>query len=399
MTAALIVTVGTVGHVNHTVALTGLLREAGVEDVTWIVGEGARGYVESLRLPWRVHYTRCHDLDFDKTRPGRRSHLEQMCERSRLEDCVGEEERVAGESGAGVVVTKDFVSPIITAARLGRPLMTYFTDGPGLLFADSNPQANAAEGLTRTFRAVAHAHGVRPPDDPVPLCLRSADLSVVRGFPETSSVPVAQLAAIADRIVLSGATVFDGNMDSRRFAADLATLRRPVLGVTFGTVCYDVDRYLIAIRAAERWPGSIVLTALHCADELRGAAGENVSVFEYVPVEVLLSYIDAIVHHGGHGTFLSAVTRGVPQVVIPDNTTTAGQRAHAETVERLGVGVHVRREDLDPRSFNDAGLAAVTRAEAAARLGTVLRHRDVALRTDAVHRIRSFLTARAGGDR
>jgi glycosyltransferase len=69
-------------------------------------------------------------------------------------------------------------------------------------------------------------------------------------------------------------------------------------------------------------------------------AGTRVAVG--VPFHLLLPYCDAVVHHGGAGTALTAVVSGVPQVVIPQSPPYA---EIAVRVERCGVGVVVNPED------------------------------------------------------
>ncbi|WP_017587960.1 activator-dependent family glycosyltransferase [Nocardiopsis ganjiahuensis] len=48
-----------------------------------------------------------------------------------------------------------------------------------------------------------------------------------------------------------------------------------------------------------------------------GTLPPNVRVVEYVPLHALLPHCSAVVHHGGAGTFCTAVFHGVPQLVLP----------------------------------------------------------------------------------
>jgi len=48
-----------------------------------------------------------------------------------------------------------------------------------------------------------------------------------------------------------------------------------------------------------------------------GDVPENVIVRSWVPQADLLRLVDVIVHHGGSGTTLGALTVGAPQLILP----------------------------------------------------------------------------------
>ncbi len=73
----------------------------------------------------------------------------------------------------------------------------------------------------------------------------------------------------------------------------------------------------------------------------------NVRAVDFVPLNELLPSCAAIIHHGGAGTFLTALAHGVPQVVMPSRmwcNTARAERAQAAGValtcppERLTAG-------------------------------------------------------------
>lgn len=82
----------------------------------------------------------------------------------------------------------------------------------------------------------------------------------------------------------------------------------------------------------------------------------NVHVCEYVPQGPVLDRCAVAVTHGGTGTTLGALARGVPVVVIPMG---ADQYAHADAVTRLGAGLVLNHRELTPTTIRDA-VAAVT---------------------------------------
>jgi calicheamicin 3'-O-methyl-rhamnosyltransferase len=63
-----------------------------------------------------------------------------------------------------------------------------------------------------------------------------------------------------------------------------------------------------------------------------GATPANARVESYIPQTLLLDRCGAVVSHGGSGTILPALTRGIPQVLVPqgaDNFTNAARCAAA----------------------------------------------------------------------
>ncbi|WP_410655409.1 nucleotide disphospho-sugar-binding domain-containing protein [Amycolatopsis sp. lyj-112] len=70
----------------------------------------------------------------------------------------------------------------------------------------------------------------------------------------------------------------------------------------------------------------------------------NVRPVEFVPLTALLPTCSAIVHHGGYGTFISAIEHGVPQLVVPGkfgNDKFWGPTAEADALESHGAGLYV----------------------------------------------------------
>ncbi|MFF5262630.1 activator-dependent family glycosyltransferase [Actinomadura viridis] len=67
----------------------------------------------------------------------------------------------------------------------------------------------------------------------------------------------------------------------------------------------------------------------------------NVRPAGFVPLNELLPTCAAIVHHGGFGTFQSALAHGVPQLILPDGM--IDNELRADAVERSGAGLSLRR--------------------------------------------------------
>ncbi|WP_037671815.1 activator-dependent family glycosyltransferase [Streptomyces griseus] len=66
---------------------------------------------------------------------------------------------------------------------------------------------------------------------------------------------------------------------------------------------------------------------------------ENVRVVDFVPLDALLPTCSAIIHHGGAGTFGTALVHGVPQIIFPDMIWDTVHKARR--LDALGAGVHV----------------------------------------------------------
>jgi glycosyltransferase (activator-dependent family) len=70
---------------------------------------------------------------------------------------------------------------------------------------------------------------------------------------------------------------------------------------------------------------------------------DNVRAVDFVPLNALLPSCSAIIHHGGSGTFQTALSHGVPQIIVPDLIWDTVHKAYA--LERAGAGRYVRDTD------------------------------------------------------
>jgi len=76
-----------------------------------------------------------------------------------------------------------------------------------------------------------------------------------------------------------------------------------------------------------------------------------VRIVESVPLSALLATCDAIIHQGGTGTMLTAVTHGLPQLVVPQ---LVDQAANASRVVATGAGRTLAASDLTASDLLDA---------------------------------------------
>jgi glycosyltransferase (activator-dependent family) len=87
----------------------------------------------------------------------------------------------------------------------------------------------------------------------------------------------------------------------------------------------------------------------------RPSVPHNVRPVQFVPLNALLPTCSAIVHHGGYGTFSSALDHGVPQLLVPGKFGKDkfwGPLAMATGLEEQGAGVYVS----DPGRLTPEGL-------------------------------------------
>ena len=136
------------------------------------------------------------------------------------------------------------------------------------------------------------------------------------------------------------------------------------------------------LLGADRVPLAEVLAALAGADvevvatlneaQLASvtAVPDNVRVVDFVPLEALLPSCSAVIHHGGAGTFNTALSCGVPQLILPDGVWDTDHKARL--LEERGAGIRVaepeRADAATLRALLGRLLEEPSFARAAARL-------------------------------
>lgn len=117
------------------------------------------------------------------------------------------------------------------------------------------------------------------------------------------------------------------------------------------------DPMAAAVRAADGQDCELVL--VRPSARVARRAGAGVRTTGWVPLPEVLPGCAAVVHHGGAGTVLAALSAGIPQLAVPG----AGDRRHnAELVAARGAGLacDVTAEALR-RLVHDGELAATAR--------------------------------------
>jgi UDP:flavonoid glycosyltransferase YjiC (YdhE family) len=130
----------------------------------------------------------------------------------------------------------------------------------------------------------------------------------------------------------------------------------PRICITWGTsserlggLDYLVPAVLSAARRLGPRPGRAgpepaLVAAVSDAARLGPDVASGVRVVESLPLHLLLPACDLIVHQGGLGTLLTALSCGLPQLIIPQ---LPDQRLNAERLAATGAGRVLAAEDAD----------------------------------------------------
>ena len=147
---------------------------------------------------------------------------------------------------------------------------------------------------------------------------------------------------------------------------------RQVVYVTLGTFFggnTHVFRAVLDGLAGEDLEVVVTVGADNDPAEL-GSVPDNVQVERYIPQADLLPRCSLVVHHGGSGTMFGALAHGVPQLVIPQG---ADNFVNADHVERAGVGLSIRADDLQPAEVRRCVRAVLDNGSFAAKAAQVER--------------------------
>lgn len=101
----------------------------------------------------------------------------------------------------------------------------------------------------------------------------------------------------------------------------LAPKQRRRVAVTWGTSLAKINPNLVlagpVLRSIADIDAELVVTIPPAHRPLLGELPDFVRVVEELPLHVLLSTCDAIVHQGGNGTMMTSVACGMPQLIVP----------------------------------------------------------------------------------
>lgn len=122
---------------------------------------------------------------------------------------------------------------------------------------------------------------------------------------------------------------------------------RPRVVVTLGTVLTEMDGVNAIVRLTEAAASvdADFLLAVGDADLTPlGTLPDNVRPLPWVPLAELLSASDALIHHGGSGTMLTALQAGLPQLLLPQG---ADHFTNADALTATGAALRSTADGVD----------------------------------------------------
>lgn len=145
---------------------------------------------------------------------------------------------------------------------------------------------------------------------------------------------------------------------------------RPTVYVTLGTVFNRTPGVLDAVlEAVEGLDVNAIVTVGKDVDPSQYSTASHVHVESFVPQGVVLDRCDLVVAHGGYGSLMGALRRGLPVVAIP--LAAGDNQLNAARVEKLGAGVSIPEGGRSPERIQSAielVLGTATYSAAARRL-------------------------------
>lgn len=142
--------------------------------------------------------------------------------------------------------------------------------------------------------------------------------------------------------------------EGERLPADVAALGgRPLVHLTLGTVFNEARDVLEhAIAGLRALPVDLAVTVGPGGDPARfGPQPPHVVLARYVPHALLLPHCRLVVSQGGAGIMFSALSHGLPQLVLPQG---ADQFMNAEACRRAGAGLVLMPGEVTAQSVRGA---------------------------------------------
>jgi hypothetical protein len=123
---------------------------------------------------------------------------------------------------------------------------------------------------------------------------------------------------------------------------------RPLIYLTLGTAFGTPELLTMAIRGLATLDARVVVAAGRVRLDQLGDVPGNVTVHIWVPQADILPHVDVVVHHGGSGTTLGALTVGAPQLILPQG---ADQFANADALSAAGAALRLLPDELSANAI------------------------------------------------
>ncbi|GAA2251755.1 MULTISPECIES: nucleotide disphospho-sugar-binding domain-containing protein [Kitasatospora] len=247
--------------------------------------------------------------------------------------------RVATEWRPDIMVMEPFASAApLVAAKLGIPTLVHnFGVMPGLPMLDR---------LAEILSAEYQAHSVAGPGERTVIDVVPASLGGDGGGWRVRYVPFNGGGVVPSDLV--------GRSERRRIAVTLGTVLteyagvNPIAWLTEQAAEVDAD-FLLAVGSADLSP--------------LGTLPDNIRPLPWTPLAELLDVSDAVIHHGGSGTMLTAAVAGVPQLILPQgadhfiNVDAAVAKGYGLRSDSDSVDATLLTRLLDDKTLRDAAAA------------------------------------------
>jgi len=131
--------------------------------------------------------------------------------------------------------------------------------------------------------------------------------------------------------------------------------RRPLVYLTLGTVVATDEVLLPAIEGLAVLDADVLVALGSASGETLGRLPGNVHVEGFVDQPAVLAASSLVVHHGGSGTVLAALTAGTPQLLLPKG---ADQFLNADMMAAAGLAAV-----LEPAHATPDAVASMAKLE------------------------------------
>jgi len=170
--------------------------------------------------------------------------------------------------------------------------------------------------------------------------------------------------------------------DAGNWVAPSFSKPRPTVLVTLGTIFHNPLVLSSILRGLTDLNVNILATVGPNGDPAElGVDPSRVRIERFVPLSDLLTGVSAVVAHGGGGTILAALSRGLPLVLLPQG---ADQFLNARQVASAQAGIVLLPEQATPVAIGSAGLNAERATPAAIRSALQRALTDRSLRAAAL---------------
>lgn len=126
------------------------------------------------------------------------------------------------------------------------------------------------------------------------------------------------------------------------------------LGGTYLWMMGDLDPLKAFTEALDGLDVELVVAVPEQGTAILGSSGPSLRVVENVPLELILPTCEAVISHGGTGTFATALAHGVPQIISPPSSMGEPPFHSAECVTHAGAGLQVDVHSDNPQAIREA---------------------------------------------